>query len=194
MGAFGIDELKNLIPGLRSNITEEVLYRSTIQLREKIKEVPALDALSYLYLKQYIADQVLVKVDRASMLCGLEVRAPLLDFRLVELLYRLPAAFKFRRFSTKYLLKKLMAPKIGRDVAYRRKKGFSVPIARWLRGQARPLALELLSTSSTRETGFLNSSAIEQLLQEHLDGRADHRKKLWSLMVFMLWYRTWGRT
>ncbi len=193
LGAFSPAELKNLLPDYGGSIDAALVYAPTIRLHERVAFQPPLQALAYLYAKSYLVDQVLVKVDRASMMHGLEVRAPFLDFKLVEFVFRLPAMLKFRNFTTKYLLKRLMGPRLGPDIAYRKKKGFSVPVARWLRGPARALAVETLAPSRVREVGLFDAKWVERLLREHLEGREDHRKKLWTLMVFMWWHQHWYR-
>lgn len=145
----------------------------------------------YLDFSLYLADDLLVKIDRASMACSLELRTPFLDHRLIEFAAGLPVALKVRRFQLKYLLKKAVEPWLPRKIVYRQKRGFSVPVADWLRGGLRPLAEEMLSPARLKREGFFNPGYVRQLVEEHQAGRADHRKALWTLLCFELWYDRW---
>jgi asparagine synthase (glutamine-hydrolysing) len=154
--------------------------------------------LTLLYLRQYMMDQVLVKVDRASMANSLEVRAPLLDSRVVDLALSLPVNFKLRGgslpygYETKYIFRKLMQDRLPADIVWRPKKGFGVPMAAWLSGPLAPLLAEKLSEKRLEEQGLFDSIYIARLIREHQEKKADHRKKLWTLLVFQLWAEKWG--
>jgi asparagine synthase (glutamine-hydrolysing) len=148
--------------------------------------------LSYVYSKLYMQDDILVKVDRATMAHGLEGRAPFLDHRVVELLAALPAHWKLRGLTMKYILKRMLKGKVPDRVIARPKKGFGMPVAEWLKGPLRPLAEDLLSEDSLRKDGFFEPHTVHGLLAEHAAGRADHRKALWSLLAFQLWLRRYG--
>jgi asparagine synthase (glutamine-hydrolysing) len=145
------------------------------------------------YLRTYCMDHVLVKVDRMSMAHALEVRAPFLDHSLVTFVQNLPYDFKFRGLTGKYILKRLMRGRLPRAVVHRRKRGFAIPLGRWLQKELKPLSRELLSRDSLAQSGFFDPSAVETLLAEHEEGYQDHRKKLWTLMAFQLWYNRWAR-
>jgi len=140
-----------------------------------------------LYMRTYLMDQVLVKVDRASMKTGLEVRAPFLDHHLVDFVNSLPYEFKQKGFTTKYILKHAMKGKLPNEIIFRKKKGFGIPLARWLKNELKDLCEETLSEERTKEAGFFNYDFIKQLKEEHFSGRKDNRKKLWTLMVFEFW-------
>ena len=132
-------------------------------------------------------DDILVKVDRCSMLHSLEVRAPFLDRDVAEFAARLPVRHKLRGFRRKYLLKKAFADLLPKDILHRNKRGFQIPVAAWLRGRMRPLMEDLLSEARLREQGIFNPVAVRALMDEHVSGRADLRKPLWTLLVFQLW-------
>jgi asparagine synthase (glutamine-hydrolysing) len=149
------------------------------------------DELSYIYERMYMMDQVLVKVDRASMMHALEVRAPFLDTHVVDLANHMPASFKFRGLERKYILKKLMEGKLPHDIIYRKKKGFGIPIGAWLRTDLRETACEMLGPESLAKTRLFNPEYVERLFQDHMDGGVDNRKKLWTLIVFMMWWNRW---
>jgi asparagine synthase (glutamine-hydrolysing) len=150
-----------------------------------------LERLIYLYATTYLQDDILVKVDRASMACGLEVRAPFLDVELVEFLGRVPARLKLRRFDTKHLLKRAMAGSLPPGIAGRAKKGFGVPIAAWFKSELREALREELASSRLVAQGIFDPASVDRLVTEHLSGRRDHRKQLWTLFVFQLWHRRW---
>jgi len=151
------------------------------------------DALAGLYARFYLGDGVLQKVDRASMLHSLEVRAPLLDREVVELARALPMRFKLRGRTTKWLLRKLAENKLPRDIVKRPKKGFGVPIAAWLRGPLKPWMTDVLAPDRLRKVPFLNVDGVQGLVREHLDGRADHRKVLWALLCYCVWQAKWAQ-
>ncbi|HEY4511358.1 MAG TPA: asparagine synthase (glutamine-hydrolyzing) [Candidatus Paceibacterota bacterium] len=141
----------------------------------------------FLYQRTYMMDGVLAKVDRASMLSGLEVRAPFLDKDVVEFVNTLPYHYKIKGLKTKYILKKLMERYLPHDIVWRKKKGFGIPLGTWLRGPLRSLCEELLSKDRIKKAGIFEYEFVERLKCEHMDGARDNRKKLWNLMVFELW-------
>ena len=160
--------------------------------RRAYAAAPARDRIGrliYLYAKTYLQDDILVKVDRASMACSLEIRAPFLDVELVDFLGRVPSRLKLRGLRGKYLLKRAMADTLPPGIASRPKKGFGIPVAEWLKGPLREALLDELSPERLARQGLFEPREVERLVQEHLDGRADHRKPLWTLFMFQLWHR-----
>ena len=143
--------------------------------------------LQYLDLKLYFQESILVKVDRASMASSLEVRAPFLDHELVEFVMGLPSNLKLKGFTSKYLLKKAVRDILPAEIIQRKKKGFGVPIAKWIKGPLKELFMDLLSPDRIRREGFLDPHCVETLLQDHLSNRRDNRKQLWTLLVWQLW-------
>ncbi|MDD3682516.1 asparagine synthase (glutamine-hydrolyzing) [Desulfovibrio desulfuricans] len=143
----------------------------------------------HVYARQFMLDDILVKVDRCSMLHSLEVRAPFLDKDAAEFAARLPVSRKLHGFKRKWLLKKAFAELLPDEILYRNKRGFQIPVAEWLRGRMRPLMEDLLSESTLKAQGIFNHQAVRALMDEHVSGRADLRKPLWTLLVFQLWWR-----
>lgn len=143
----------------------------------------------HVYARQFMLDDILVKVDRCSMLHSLEVRAPFLDKDAAEFAARLPVSRKLHGFKRKWLLKKAFAELLPDEILYRNKRGFQIPVAEWLRGRMRPLMEDLLSESTLKAQGIFNHQAVRALMDEHISGRADLRKPLWTLLVFQLWWR-----
>ena len=133
-----------------------------------------------------------MKVDRASMACSLEVRAPFLDVELVEFLGRVPARLKLRRLDTKHLLKRAMADVLPPGIADRPEEGLRHPGRRVAQGRAARGARRTSSRPSRLEQqGIFEPTEVERLVSEHMAGRRDHRKPLWTLFVFQLWHRRW---
>lgn len=139
-----------------------------------------------------LVDDMLTKVDRTSMAHSLEVRVPLLDHRLVELLARVPDVYKVRPIHRglvlKPLLRRVAAELLPRDVVHRPKAGFHVPIPAWLKGELRPLLTDTLSPERVRRQGVFDPAAVDALVNAHLDGRRNLSRELWGLMMFALWH------
>jgi len=145
------------------------------------------------YLRGYLQEDILVKVDRASMANSLEVRAPFLDPELIELALGIPADLKLRGMTRKYILRRLMRGRIPDEILDRPKMGFGVPLSDWLRDSLAPLVRERLSPAALSETGIFDPVAVGRLVDEHLSGRADHGNQLWLILQFELWRERWLR-
>jgi len=142
----------------------------------------------YLDMKMYLESDILAKVDRASMACSLEVRVPLLNALMLDFATRLPIDLKLRRLTRKYLLRKALAGRLPQQIIDRPKKGFGLPVSKWLGTDLRSLMLDLLSEDRLRRQGVFNSEYVTRLIGEHLQKRRDNRMVLWALVVFQLWY------
>jgi len=145
------------------------------------------DRLSYVYSKLYMCDDILTKVDRASMMHSLEVRAPLLDPEVVDYLTSLPTRYKLHGFKMKRILTETFQGRLPDPILARKKKGFGVPVAEWLKGPLRPWVEELFSTASLKQHGVLSTPGVQRLWTDHLAGVRDNRKPLWSMVVLLLW-------
>ena len=148
--------------------------------------------MMYLDFLAYLPDDILVKVDRASMGVGLETRIPLLDHRVVEFAWRLPLSFKVRNGESKWILRKLLYRYVPRPLVDRPKSGFSVPIGQWLRGPIRDWAESLLDETSLRNEGYLNPQTVRQIWKEHLSGARNWEHPLWNVLMFEAWLRSSG--
>jgi asparagine synthase (glutamine-hydrolysing) len=197
IGSFLPSELLELLhPDLRQNAAPAVAYREVLAEAERgaragIGEGSVDEALRF-YLGRYLADDILVKADRASMAASLELRAPFLDTQVVEFAARLPWRLKLSLTRTKVLLKRALRGIVPGEILRRPKKGFGIPVAAWIRGPLRPLFEELYSDAELRRAGLFEPRAAQAMLQRHLRGEADLRKPLWTLAMFQLWQRKWG--
>ena len=145
------------------------------------------DRLVRASLRAYLQDGILVKTDRAAMASSLEVRAPFLDHRLVELACGLPASQRAPGGQSKGLLKEACRDLVPGAVLRRRKAGFMMPLAAYLRGPLLPWVRALCSEAAVRRHGWLDAAVVDRIVREHLGGRADHRKRLWSIVCLQAW-------
>jgi len=139
----------------------------------------------------YLPDDILVKVDRASMAVGLEARAPLLDHAVVEFTWRLPQRFLTRNGETKWLLRQVLYAHVPKALIERPKMGFVMPMDEWLRGPLGDWAEDLLDARSMEADGLLDPLPVRQLWAEHLSGRTAGQYRLWCVLMFQAWKRHW---
>ena len=188
-GAFSATEKENLLnPDVRRQLDHQDCYDNIDRYVQESGLNNALERLLYLSMKLYLQDNNLVTVDRASMANGLEVRCPLLDQDVVEFVCRLPIKYKLNGFKTKYLLKKAAAGMLPRNIIHRQKKGFGIPLAKWLNTDLKEFMLDNLSEDRIRRQGLFHYPYIKRLLDEQLTKSSDHREPLWTLLVFQSWY------
>jgi asparagine synthase (glutamine-hydrolysing) len=151
-----------------------------------------LSRLQYVDQRVYLPDDILVKVDRTSMAHSLEVRVPLLDHKLVEFAATIPADMQLRGLRKKYLLKRVMTPRLPGAILNRRKGGFNVPVPSWLRNELHDYVRDVLSEKRLREQGFFSPSYVQGLIRDHDELRADYSRNIWGLLIFALWYEQYG--
>jgi len=187
---FSDDERRDLLePDRRSHSSIRGLLRDRYESTEHAEELARVMDLD---LGIFLVDDMLVKTDRASMANSLEARVPILDPVVSDLALALPRRMKVRGFQKKWLLRRAVAPLLPESILRGEKRGFSIPMAAWLRGELQPLARDLLSPTELRRTGFFRPQVVTQLLDDHVSGKADHSRKVWALLVFALWLDNYG--
>ena len=193
-GSFTPDEQTQLLTRETLATTDSEIYAHAREIAEECDNEDLVTRMQSIDTRLYLAEDILTKVDRASMAVSLEVRAPFLDPRVAEFAASLPRSYKLRGQKTKYILKKAVRPMLPPFVTRRGKKGFGVPVAEWLKEKLRPLARYLLSPERVRRAGVFNASYVERLQSEHERGVANHRKLLWTLLMFELWHESFIET
>jgi len=135
----------------------------------------------------YLTDDILCKVDRASMTNSLETRVPFLDHKIVELAWRMPLKMKINRFEGKSVLRNILYKHVPKKIIERPKAGFSIPLGDWLKGPLKDWADVLLDKSRIRKEGYLNAEYVSEIWAEHLEGKRDWTFKIWSILMFQSW-------
>jgi asparagine synthase (glutamine-hydrolysing) len=187
-GAYSPMEKERLFsPKLRAALDED-LFAPIAFHGQNCRAADALDRLTYLDLKLYLQDDLLVKVDRMSMANSLEIRVPFLDYTFVEYAATIPSAMKLRGFRSKYILKKAMAGRLPQDILTKKKIGFDIPLGVWIKQELGDFVRETLSPASLKKHGFFNEAHIQKILDEHFAGSHNHRQLLWPLIIFQYWY------
>jgi asparagine synthase (glutamine-hydrolysing) len=193
-GSFNPAEQEMLLTAEVLNITDGDIYRDARRMLDECDSTDVVEQMQSLDTRLYLAEDILTKVDRASMAVSLEVRAPFLDPRVAEFAASLPTNYKLRGRKTKYILKRAIEDYLPPFVTRRGKKGFGVPVAQWLKEKLRPLARDLLSPERVRKAGVFNPDYVTKLQDEHERGVANHRKLLWTLLMFELWHESFIET
>ncbi|HSD47552.1 MAG TPA: asparagine synthase (glutamine-hydrolyzing) [Pyrinomonadaceae bacterium] len=193
-GSFTPDQQEQLLTPAALDASDGEIYADARLIAEECEDNDLVTRMQSVDTRLYLAEDILTKVDRASMAVSLEVRAPFLDPRVAEYAASLPCNYKLRRLKTKYILKKAVRDMLPGFVTRRGKKGFGVPVAEWLKFNLRPLARDLLSPERVRRAGVFNPEYVARLQDEHERGVANHRKLLWTLLMFELWHESFVET
>jgi asparagine synthase (glutamine-hydrolysing) len=190
LAVFRDDEKPSLLaPELTARLAGRYPFDAFARHFDRARALPPLDRLLYVDLKTWLCHDILVKVDRMSMASSLEVRSPLLDHTLIEFAATVPPDLKYRGRTSKYLLKRHLERRLPAGVVHRRKQGFEIPLAAWLRGELRPLAEDVLLSPRSLGRGYIRPERTRALWDEHQRG-ADRSRQLWALLVLELWQRT----
>ena len=156
---------------------------------DRVRGLDTLNRLLYVDLKTWLANDILVKVDRMSMANSLEVRSPLLDHKVIEFAATVPPELKYRGRVSKYLLKRHLEGRVPRSVIYRSKQGFEIPVAAWLRGELREMSEDLLVSPRALGRGYVRPGRVREIWGAHQRKERNHSAQLWALMVLELWHR-----
>jgi asparagine synthase (glutamine-hydrolysing) len=187
-GSFSIGEQSRLLSKDVQASTSADIYKGAKELLEICDARDEIEQMQFLDINFYMAEDILTKVDRASMAVSLEVRAPFLDPRVAQFAASLPLEYKLKGNKGKYILKKAVEPLLPKEILQRPKKGFGIPIAEWLKGRLNPLMNDLLAPERIKNQGLFDVAFVQKLINEHETGAASHHKQLWTLLVFQLWF------
>jgi len=187
-GSFSIDEQKYLLTENVLVNSSSDIYAGPRNLLEICDAADQIEQMQYLDINYYMAEDILTKVDRASMAVSLEIRAPFLDPRVAQFAASLPLEYKLKGNKGKYILKKAVEDLLPKSILRRPKKGFGIPISDWLKGRLNPLMHDLLAAERLKDQGLFEAAYVQDLIKEHEKGVASHHKQLWTLLVFQLWH------
>ncbi len=196
MGAFSLEQLRQLMPDLTPRLTPEAVFPEVFEQYQKTESLGGNDLEQTLAFFQrfYMVDDILVKVDRTSMLHSLEVRSPFLDTELVRFVQSLPSSLKYRKGQTKHILKQALLEDTGsgsllsKRIVHRKKKGFGIPTARWIRHELKDTFQELLIENwPADQLPMIDKTEVRRLLERHITRQQNHAKELWALSVLAMW-------
>jgi asparagine synthase (glutamine-hydrolysing) len=157
---------------------------------ESSGSVDPVNQMLFADLNGYLVGDLLPLTDRMSMAHSLEVRVPLLDHELLEFAAIIPPELKIKKMQKKYILKQAAVGLLPDEILHREKRGFSIPLAFWLRNELKPLVQDVLSIKEMRRLGYFRPTEVERIVKEHFSSRANHENKIWALLMFSLWHRS----
>lgn len=187
-GSFSLDEQDRLLTRQVVDQTSGDVYKDAREMLALCDAKDDVEQMQFLDVNFYMAEDILTKVDRAAMAVSLETRAPFLDPRVGQFAASLPLNYKLHGSQGKYILKKAVEPLLPANILHRKKKGFGIPIAEWLKGRLNPLMHDLLTEPRLRDQGLFDPTFVSELIREHETGIASNHKQLWTLLVFQLWH------
>jgi asparagine synthase (glutamine-hydrolysing) len=189
-----VDSPREFYERLRSQWSDpsQVLARGTASASRPPPgdfDAPFAEQMMFYDLTQYLPDDILTKVDRASMAVSLEARVPLLDHDVVEFAWRLPRSLKIRGRSQKWILRQVLARHVPSKLFERPKTGFGVPVGQWLRGPLNEWVADLLDEARLIEDGIFDPAVVADTRRAHREGRGNHDQRLWAILMFQSWWR-----
>ncbi len=188
-GSFTSEDQKRLyLPQSLPDLDPMKVYASTAEVFKSSAHLDPLDRAIYIYVKTYMTDDILAKVDRASMANSLEVRAPFLDPDLTEYVSSLPSELKLSNFTTKWILKEALKGKLPAENLGKRKQGFVMPVELWLKTGLKGLLLDTFSRKKIEKEGIFDYSYIKNMLDGYISDTKDTRREFWTLFMFEIWY------
>ncbi|MFP7753825.1 asparagine synthase (glutamine-hydrolyzing) [Thermodesulfobacteriota bacterium B35] len=184
---FGADKSRILSKEVRTHLHSY----SSLDLFEhygaQCDSTDPLTRVQYVDIKTYLVDDILTKVDRASMANSLEVRVPFLDHEFMELAASIPPGMKLRGEEGKYILKKSLEPYLPADILYRKKMGFSIPLAKWFRNDLKELFEDIILSDGIEINRYINIAIVNEMWKKHQSGVGEYAAELWSVLVFSVW-------
>jgi asparagine synthase (glutamine-hydrolysing) len=181
------DKARIYTPAFREALLASDVYAPVHAALDRSRSTDLLNRQLYADLSIYLADDILVKVDRMSMATSLETRAPFLDTEVMELAFSMPGSLKIHNGRRKHIVKQAMRGLLPESILNRRKEGFSIPMKQWLKRELRPLMERLLAPERLARRGLVEPAAVTKMIEEHAAGRANHAHVLFGLMVFERW-------
>ncbi len=167
------------------------LYSEAREYFATVEGEDPLDRVTYLLVKTYMTDDILTKVDRASMANSLEVRAPFLDRDFAEFAASIPSRFKVRHFTKKWILKEAFKDRLPREILHKPKHGFAVPIGMWLKDDLKGMVLDAFRKDKIEREGIFDSRVISEMVARFLSNKGYTEREIWPLFMFELWYNKW---
>lgn len=191
-------KLSSIVENSHTHWSQEEVSRMLIKKHQQLKtnfsefeRVGGLDAMTQMQavdFKTYLPDDILVKVDRATMAVSLEAREPLIDHKIAEYIAKVPIDFKYKNGQSKYILRKILYKYLPKELVERPKQGFAIPIDKWLKKDLRELLEKYLSEDRIREQGIFDEKDIKKSLDSYLSGGSDSAYKFWFLLIFQMWH------
>ncbi|MBN1526883.1 MAG: asparagine synthase (glutamine-hydrolyzing) [Candidatus Omnitrophica bacterium] len=193
IGSFSPEEQRSLFADTSDEtlFDPHAIYSESEAYFDTYPLLSTMDKVEYLYIKTYLPDDILTKVDRASMATSLEVRAPFLDKEIADFAGTVPNRLKLKGLTTKYILKKALEGILPRRIVHKTKHGFAVPVGDWFKSELKGLLLDTFNKTAVTRDGIFNYPAIERLLNGHFTGKTDSGRKIWALFVCQMWYNKW---
>ncbi len=192
IGTYTPEEEKDLfLPGRLEEAALSDIYGMTAKFFQEVKRLDPMDRVTYIYIKTYMTDDILAKVDRASMANSLEVRAPFLDAEFAKFAFSVPSSYKLKGFTSKWILKDAMKNKLPDETLRKGKKGFAVPVAKWLKEDLKDLLADAFNKTKIEKEGIFDYNYIKGLLDEFGRNKRDVRKEIWALFMFEMWHDRW---
>lgn len=184
---FNEMEKKSIYTDSFLNETNDYAFKLLAEKWEQENTSSIINKMEKASLTTRLLNDYLVKVDRASMMNSLEVRSPLLDYKLAEFAFSIPPEIKFKNFNNKYLLKKIAKKYFAPDIFERKKKGFTIPIKKWIATDLKKEITDRLTSGALIKTNYFNQEAVTSLLNNHFTNKEDNSHKIWSLLCFEMW-------
>ncbi len=187
-GSFAFDQQAMLFTPEVLEQTNDDIYAGARALVASSDATNPIEKMQFVDMYFYLAEDILTKVDRASMAVSLETRAPFLDPRVAQFAAALPLSYKLRGSKGKYILKKAVEGLLPDNILHRPKKGFGIPTAQWLKGRLNELMHEMLAEKRLAEQGIFNAAFVQDIIRQHESGTHSCHKEIWTLLVFQLWW------